>query len=391
MLVPIGSGNREEIVRKARELKPKGRTPLALSVELVTDTLKARDADTTILLVSDGKDTCSSDPCAAVKKLKESGVRFILHVVGFGVKEDEHEQLRCMAEAGGGSYYTAKDTESLLAAFTEMKKEVEKSLVVVPAETKTIVRRTTLAKVRIAMPENAVKSVEQYTIIGTNGRVVKNVERPKADMTHALPSGEYRIVMGYANPNFKPPTEVETFLVKADGETTVLFGALIFNIAGKLGEAVRDVTIRNGDGGTFSLTNKHHGHGGFRFTPKPLPGGVYDVEFTFSRNEDKSFMVAAGILVEAGKESILEIDTGIVMKKTEENVEGWDLIPSGTETPLFEIRRRWDNDEPLWRHFPVPPGTYDILFYIKGMDIPLMVGEEIEIGKGELLSFDSGM
>jgi hypothetical protein len=79
------------------------------------------------------------------------------------------------------------------------------------------------------------------------------------------------------------------------------------------------------------------------------------------------------------------------MKKTEERVEGWDIVPSGEETPLFEIKRGFDNDEPLWRHFPVPPGKYDIIFHIKGMDQPLVVGEAIEVGKGEIISFDTGM
>ena len=391
ILVPIGSGNREEIVKKARSLKPKGKTPLALSVELVADTLKARDADTTILMISDGKDTCSTDPCAVVKKLKESGIRFVLHVVGFDVQDDESEQLRCMANAGGGEYYAADDTESLLAAFKEMQKSVEKSLVVVPAETKTVGRKTSLAKVRVAMPESAVKSLAFYKFTGKDGKTIKTVEDPKADMTHSLPSGEYTIVLGYANPNYQEATEVRTKTFKAEGESSVFFGALLFNIAKPLEEAVRNVIIRDSEGEQFSLTNEYHGNGYYLFTPKPLPEGEYNVEFAFSRNEEKPVPFTRALSVEEGKETVLEVASGIVMKKTEEKVEGWDIVPSGEDTPLFEIRRGFDNDEPLWRHFPVPPGKYDIIFHIKGMDQPLVVGEAVEIGKGEIVSFDTGM
>jgi hypothetical protein len=391
ILVPLGSKNRNELLQKALGIQPKGRTPLALSVELIADTLKERDADTTIIMVSDGKDTCSPDPCAAVKKLKESGVRFILHVVGFGVNDEEHEQLQCMAKAGGGSYYTAKDAESLLAAFVEMTKTIDESIKLTPPETKAVTRTSALAKLRVAMPESAVKSLQHYMIVGKDGKPIKTVDKPKADMTHALPSGEYHIVMGYANPNYKPPTEVTAFSLMVEGESTALFGALLFNIAGKLGESVRNVTLRDGDGGSFSLTNEYHGNGYYLFTSKPLPGGVYDVEFAFARNESKPVLFAGAVLVEAGKESVLEIDSGIVMKKPQERVEGWDIVPSGTDTALFEIRRRSDNDEPLWRHFPVPAGKYDILFHVKGMDIPLLIGEGVEIGKGEIVSFDSGM
>lgn len=391
MLVPLGSANREEILKEALAITPKGRTPLALSVELVAETLKERDAEATIIMVSDGNDTCSKDPCGMVEKLKKSGVRFVLHVVGFGVETNVQQELECMAKAGGGSYYTARDADSLLQAFAEMTKEIDEAIEIVPAEAKTVERKSALAKLRIAMPESALKSVAQYVILGEDGKVIKTVEDPKADMTHALPSGNYRIVMGYANPNYKPPTEAETFSVTAEGETSVLYGALVFNMAEGLGEAIRDVIIYDGDGGAFSLTNKHHGNGYYLFTPKPLPGGVYDVAFAFSRNEEKPVTVARGIFVEPGKESVLELDSGIVIAQPEERIEGWDLIPVGEDTPLYEIRRGWDNAEPLWRSFPVPPGTYNLVFHVKGMEIPLPVGENIEIRKGELVSFDSGM
>ncbi len=391
ILVPLGSGNREEILEKAKVVNPKGKTPLALSVERMAETLRERDGETTIILVSDGKDTCSADPCETVEKLRKSGIRFVLHVVGFAVQEDVRQQLECMAKAGGGAYYSAEDADSLLGAFAEMAKEIDETIELVPAETKRVEKKSALAKLRIAMPENASRSLGQYVILGNDGKTVKTVENPKADMVHTLPSGEYRIVMGYANPNYQPPTEVETFSVKAEGESSVLFGALGFALGEHLGEAVSEVIIRDGDGGSFSLTNKYHGNGSYLFTPKPLPAGVYDVLFAFSRNEDKPVLLAEGILVEALKESVLQISSGILIQEPRESVEGWDLVPVGKEVPLYQIRRRWDNDEPLWRHFPVPPGTYDLFFHVKGMEMPLPVGEGMEILAGELVAFDSGM
>jgi Ca-activated chloride channel family protein len=44
-----------------------------------------KDDETTVILVSDGKETCEGDPGALVKELKESGVRFVMHVIGFCV------------------------------------------------------------------------------------------------------------------------------------------------------------------------------------------------------------------------------------------------------------------------------------------------------------------
>ncbi len=49
-----------------------------------------------------------------------------MHVIGFDVTDEERKQLNCIAEAGGGSYYTATSASELeLAA----KKVVEISKV----------------------------------------------------------------------------------------------------------------------------------------------------------------------------------------------------------------------------------------------------------------------
>ncbi len=76
--------------------------------------------ETTIILVSDGKETCDPDPCGLVKELKASGVKFVMHVIGFDVTEEERNQLECMATAGGGQYYTAGNAGEFMAAAREV-------------------------------------------------------------------------------------------------------------------------------------------------------------------------------------------------------------------------------------------------------------------------------
>ena len=36
-----------------------------------------------------------------------------------------------------------------------------------------------------------------------------------------------------------------------------------------------------------------------------------------------------------------------------------------------------DNDYPLWKAFPVSPGKYEVMVYLKGMDEPLPVGKSL--------------
>ncbi|MCP4895712.1 MAG: hypothetical protein GY906_01955 [bacterium] len=65
----------------------------------------------TVVLVSDGEETCDADPCVATRLLKESGIDFVMHVIGFDVGEAERAQLECIASAGGGKYFTAGSAE----------------------------------------------------------------------------------------------------------------------------------------------------------------------------------------------------------------------------------------------------------------------------------------
>ncbi|MBN1256007.1 MAG: VWA domain-containing protein [Deltaproteobacteria bacterium] len=107
-LVPLSPIDKKKLMAKIQEINPKGKTPITLSVQMTADKIKVLEDETTIILVSDGKETCEGDPCALVKKLKALGIKFVMHVIGFDVTEEERTQLECMAKAGGGEYFTAK-------------------------------------------------------------------------------------------------------------------------------------------------------------------------------------------------------------------------------------------------------------------------------------------
>jgi len=121
-LISLGRLDKEKMIAKIQALSPKGKTPISRSVRLTAERLKNLEDETTIILVSDGKETCDPDPCGLVKDLKASGIQFVMHVIGFDVTEEEREQLECMANAGGGNYYTAGNAGEFLAAAQEVVK-----------------------------------------------------------------------------------------------------------------------------------------------------------------------------------------------------------------------------------------------------------------------------
>lgn len=126
-LTTLGPLDRESLVTKINALDHKGKTPITLSVKKVAESLKTLEDETTIILVSDGEETCEGDPCAMVKELKSSGIKFVMHVIGFDVTDKEKAQLSCLAEAGGGSYFTAKNVGELTAAAKKVVEKTERS------------------------------------------------------------------------------------------------------------------------------------------------------------------------------------------------------------------------------------------------------------------------
>lgn len=126
-LVPLGPLDRKAMLGKIAGIQPKGMTPITYSVQKVAEGMKTLENEATIVLVSDGEETCKGDPCALVRELKASGLKFVMHVIGFDVGEKEKAQLACIAEAGGGSYFAAKNAGELTAAAKKAIRKTEES------------------------------------------------------------------------------------------------------------------------------------------------------------------------------------------------------------------------------------------------------------------------
>ena len=112
-VVPLGPLDRVALTGIVDGLNPKGKTPITASIASALEEMEGRDGATTMILVSDGLETCGGDPCATVAAAREAGVDFRLHVVGFGIEEGDVSQLECAAQAGGGLYLAAADAGQL--------------------------------------------------------------------------------------------------------------------------------------------------------------------------------------------------------------------------------------------------------------------------------------
>lgn len=118
-IVPPAAGTRERIAEAVNGLNPKGKTPLSDAVLQAAQSLRYTEDKATVILVTDGIETCEANPCAVASELEKAGVDFTVHVVGFGLSEEEGKQVSCLAENTGGRYLQAKDADELSEALTQ--------------------------------------------------------------------------------------------------------------------------------------------------------------------------------------------------------------------------------------------------------------------------------
>ncbi len=169
-VVPLGALDKAALKQTVGALNPKGKTPITKSVQQAFDVLRQRDGAATIILVSDGLETCGGDPCAAVGAGKEQGIEFIMHVVGFDVAGDDVSQLECVARAGGGLFIPAANAGELgdaLETAVAMPVDLPVGRLAVKAIADGELQDVAIT-VRQAGTSKAVATARTYTTEGTN-------------------------------------------------------------------------------------------------------------------------------------------------------------------------------------------------------------------------------
>jgi Ca-activated chloride channel family protein len=193
-LVPLSPVDKKNLIAKIQAINPKGKTPITRSVQMTADKIKVLEDETTIILVSDGKETCEGDPCALVKELKKLGIKFVMHVIGFDVTEEERAQLECMAKAGGGEYFTAKTAGQFKMA---AEKVVEKAQEFGYLRVTALKNGTPFQATMVVYPSGQDKS------LSTTGTVVE-----EGDKGMKLKPGTYDIRVTDARVQTKPTVSV---------------------------------------------------------------------------------------------------------------------------------------------------------------------------------------
>lgn len=128
LVAPMGKLDRQGLIKTVNGLQPKGKTPLTAAVEFAAEKLRYTEQKASVILVTDGEETCDRDPCEAAAKLESLGVDFTAHVIAFDLTDKAARSVECLAKTTGGRFLKADDASSLTDALT-MAMEAETTMV----------------------------------------------------------------------------------------------------------------------------------------------------------------------------------------------------------------------------------------------------------------------
>ena len=282
----------------------------------------------TIVLVSDGKETCAGDPCAAAKALAAADASLVIHTIGFNVDAAARFQLQCMARVARGTYSDATGAADLgarLGAVAAAKPEPPPQV----TTTKTTIQLNRPGKLEIKQADlrghnvTEAESGKQVARLSVTGRIAE------------LPAGIYNVTFG--------PTIWRSIEVKP-GETTLIDpGVLEVHTAWIRGHKVLDWETE-AEIGSFSTSIR-------RISVVP---STFTVTFGNARWEN--------IDVKAGEHKIINpaviIVKGLDHRGAKVNTADGTLVANISVTAAL---------------LPVPPGKYAL--EVAGQNVPLDLAE----------------
>lgn len=123
-LRPIRNAARP-ILDVIERLVPAGRTPLTAAVEQAAEVLDYKRKAGTVVLLTDGEETCDGNPCELAKRLKAEAAGLVVHVIGYKMKDFSWTggsgilEMRCLVDTLDGQYFSVETTEELIAALSK--------------------------------------------------------------------------------------------------------------------------------------------------------------------------------------------------------------------------------------------------------------------------------
>ncbi|WP_422039791.1 vWA domain-containing protein [Roseibium sp.] len=352
---PVSTAGGAVIGAKVGSISPRGKTPITDALRLAAERLTGNEDNRTIVLVSDGIETCEGDPCALAEALHKSDAGLKIHVVGYGVDAQAQKQLQCVAEKGGGAYFTANDTSGLSAALTQVTESISNQEEIV-VEAPEVTETASTIQLQIAGPGTIKLKLADWAQMPkywkiTNPETAEEMAKVTEDSVTAMP-GSYQLVWRHLEHGAQEVTLPEVVSVSSGqtSEVSIDTGLQLVPPAGQDRPYYWQL-----------LTNDTDLENGFRkrepaawywvWDAVPVPPGDYTLIVRQSEH-DHSEVNLGKISLEKGKLQQIALDQGLNLYWNED----WDSISYLKITDSSGVETKFDGRGPVF----LAPGTYDL-------------------------------
>ena len=380
MLAKVGA-SRTAMKTAIKKINPKGKTPISAAVKQAAELLKYTENKATVILISDGIETCNFDPCALGKQLEKDGVDFTAHVVGFDIVDKKtEEQLQCLATSTGGRYLPASSASDLSIALGETVKSKQADM----APVKLHLEATVLVKGDIIET-----GLNWHVQQSGGGEVVYEVANEGA-VTSSVPPGVYDVFV--TRPSDKLAGESRLVELKPGANKTVtialapVFDASVtpdskavdagaeFSVKWSGPNRASDfITITNPDAPARGYTSyAYTGNGNPLKLTAPVKAGDYEVRYVLGR----PYKVLARTPIKVNKEtasikapetagagSTIQVEwTGPSTQSDFVTVANADAKPRA----YMEYFYAKNSTSPHELRMPIEPGEYEVRYIFVG-------------------------
>ncbi|MFG5382250.1 VWA domain-containing protein [Yoonia sp. R2-816] len=382
-IVAPAPGTVGDIVTAVNGIKPLGKTPMTDAVIAAAEALRYTEDSATVILVSDGVETCNPDPCAAARLLEEAGIDFTAHVIGFDVNDPEAlAQMQCIAEETGGQFLTAANASELDLAMTAMVME--------PATV------TGTFEARIGTADGPlVEDPIIWDIISEAGQITDDTQGNP--LTLDMSEGTYQATAYRIVDEAEAEAEV-TIAGPGDVTVTVIFPETLPAATVSAPESAPagsiiavDWTGPNRDGDQIIITQQDDriprttartsGGNPTEIILPPTPGN-YEVHYLL-RDRPNKIIASTPITVTPVTATIIAPDTGAIGETISVEWTGPDypgdiivLAQDGGASTINSVRT--SNGNPLDLELPSEPGIYEIHYRMR-QSATVIGSKEIEV------------
>ena len=386
-VIPVGKVNAPRYMSSIRKINPKGKTPISAAVRQAAETLRFTEEKATIVLISDGLETCDADPCALSAELEKLGIDFTVHVVGFDLGNEDTRTLSCLADNTGGMFLQAGNANELTDAIgqvVEVVKEAPAAPKPAPAPKPEPVAGPTQILPRAFLNEGGERLNDAYFRVyaieqdaeGNRKQITYGGGKPKLK----VPPGKYYITAKRGGALAGMEFEI------AEGKQNVVEIVLNAGIVvpkafwTEGGEPVKDAYFRLYDAATDADGNRKqvtYGGGKPKFTV--AAGEYYITAKVGDALIGKTVEVSPGEVIDIA----LVLGAGI-LRPSAYYSEGGDPV-KGAYFRVYELQANADGQRKQVTYgggkpkFKLPAGAY----YITAKVGDALIGREIEITAGE--------